>query len=244
MLNEAAIWNQDLDSGSQLDIQYQSQQNTVTDSDEEPLATKRTTTSQKRKKISPIKTIPDKLCYLRRQNISQRKIKKQVARKIIMRRVKEPRGTLKPMWHIVPGGTVTNYTPHTIATDTPKRKDTVIRKIDIALSTETIPEKSKLIEFVAGKTVVEYKRNREKIKKFYLDEKKQKEKQAEEKAKGQQEEPNRAQVIKDNQKVEPGHPRKILQHWSNAQNKERGRREAQKGSHNNRPNAQAHHNLT
>ena len=66
-----------------------------------------------------------------------------------MRRVKEPRGTLKPMWNIIPDGTITNYTPHTIKIDTPKRKDTVIRISDIAIATETIPEKHRLIDFVA-----------------------------------------------------------------------------------------------
>ena len=73
------------------------------------------------------------------------------------------------MWNIIPDGTVTIYTPHTITIDTPKRKDTVIRKSDIAIVTETIPEKPRLIEFVACKTVGKFKRNREKIKKFYLD---------------------------------------------------------------------------
>ena len=162
-----------------------------------------------------------------------------------MRRVKEPWGTLKPMWNKIADGTITNYTLHTITIDTPQRKDTVIRKSDIAIAKETIPEKPRLMEFVACKTVGEYKRNRETIKKFYLDEKKQKKRSRQRrKQKDSKRNLNRAEVNKDNQKLEPGHPRKISQHWSNAQNKERGRREAQKGSHNNRPNAQAHHNLT
>ena len=92
------------------------------------------------------------------------------------------------MWNIIPDGTITNYTPHTITIDTPKRKDTVIRKSDIAIATETIPRKPSLIEFVACKTVDEYKRNKEKIKKFCLDEKKQKEKQTGEQEKEQQDE--------------------------------------------------------
>ena len=77
-----------------------------------------------------------------------------------MRRANEPRGTLKPMWNIIPYGTITNYTPHTITIDTPKRKHTVIRKSDIAIATETIPEKPRFIEFVACETVGEYKRTR------------------------------------------------------------------------------------
>ena len=189
MLSEAAIWNQDSDSEPQLDIQYQSNC-AESDSDEEPLATKRAPTAQKRKTISPKKIVPDKLSITFGDKTSVIvKSKNQVARKTVMRRVKEPRGTFKPMWNIIPDGTITNYTPHTITIDTPKRKDTVIRKSDIAIATETNPDKPRLIEFVACKTVGEYKRNREKIKKFYLDEKKQKEKLAVEQTKQQQDEP-------------------------------------------------------
>ena len=103
--------------------------------------------------------------------------KKNVARKSIARKTKEPRNTLAPQWSIIPDGTITNYTPHTITIDTPLRKNTVIRKNDIAIATETkpIPEKPRLIHMVACKTVGEYKRNQEKIRKFCLDEaKKQK----------------------------------------------------------------------
>ena len=163
MLNEAAIWSQDSDSEPQMDIQYQPQQNMDTDSDEEPLATKHATKAQKRKTSSPIKIVPDKLSIIFGDKTSVIvRSKNQVARKTIMRRAKEPRGTLKPMWNIIPDGTITNYTPHTITIDTPKRKDTVIRKSDIAIATETIPEKPRLIKFVECKTVGEYKRNREK----------------------------------------------------------------------------------
>ena len=187
MLNEAANWSQDSDSEPQMDIQYQPQQNMDTDSDEEPLATKHATTAQKRKTSSPIKIVPDKpsITFGDKTSVIVRS-KNQVARKTIMRRAKEPRGTLKPMWNIIPDGTITNYTPHTITIDTPKRKDTVIRKSDIAIATETIPEKPRLIEFIECKTVGEYKRNREKIKKFYLDEKIQKKKQTGEQEKAQQ----------------------------------------------------------
>ena len=61
MLNEAAIWNQKSDSEPQLDIQNQSPSNSDTESDEQPLVTKRTTTAQKSKTISPINITPDKL---------------------------------------------------------------------------------------------------------------------------------------------------------------------------------------
>ena len=55
--------------------------------------------------------------------------------------------------------------------------------------------------------------------------------------------PNRAQAKNINQ-TQTGHPRKTPQQRSNDQNKEKGKREAQEGSHNNRPNAQALHNST
>ena len=189
MLSEAGIWNKDSDSEPQLDIQYQSNC-AETDSDEEPLITKCAPTALKRKTISPIKIVPDQLSITFGDKPSVIvKSKNQVARKTVMRRVKEPRGTLKTMWKIIPDGTITHYTPQTIIIDTPKRKDTVIRKRDIAIATETILDKPRLIDFVACKTVGEYKRNREKIKKFYLDEKKRKEKLAAEQAKEQQDEP-------------------------------------------------------
>ena len=95
--------------------------------------------------------------------------RKQVARKTLARRATEPRGTLKPLWNIIPDGTITNYSPTTITLDIHNRKDTVIRKNDLAIVNETKP---RLIHFVACKTVREYKRNQEKIKEFLLTEKK------------------------------------------------------------------------
>ena len=56
-----------------------------------------------------------------------------------MRKAKEPRPTLASQWNIIPDGTITGYTPHTVTIDTPNRKNTVIRKNDIAIATETIP---------------------------------------------------------------------------------------------------------
>ena len=82
--------------------------------------------------------------------------KRNVARKTITRKTKELRPTLAPQWNIIPDGTITNYTPHTITVDTPLRKNTVIRKSDIAIATETKP---RLIHMVACKTVGEIKRN-------------------------------------------------------------------------------------
>ena len=72
--------------------------------------------------------------------------KRNVAKKTITRKTKEPRPTLAPQWNIIPDGTITNYTPHTITVDTPFRKNTVIRKSDIVIATETKP---RLIHMVA-----------------------------------------------------------------------------------------------
>ena len=98
--------------------------------------------------------------------------KKNVRGKSIARKTKEARNTLAPQWTILPDGTITKYTPHTITISTPLRKNTVIRKNDIAIATETKPihEKPRLIHMVACKTVGEYKRNQEKTRKFCLDE--------------------------------------------------------------------------
>ena len=53
------------------------------------------------------------------------------------------------MWSIIPDGTKTKYYPHNMTVDTPNRRDTIIRKSDIFIATGTIPEKPRLIEFVA-----------------------------------------------------------------------------------------------
>ena len=77
--------------------------------------------------------------------------------------------------------------PHTITLDTNTRKKTVFRKNDLAIITETKPietvETSRQIHMVAFKTVGKYKRNQEKIKRFYLEEKAKNAKAEEEKAK-------------------------------------------------------------
>ena len=84
---------------------------------------------------------------------------------------------LKPLWSIIPDGTIVDYTPHTITIDTHNRKNTVIRNNDLAISSETRPApqepKLRLINFVACKTIGEYNRNKRKIEKFCLAEKAQ-----------------------------------------------------------------------
>ena len=108
--------------------------------------------------------------------------RRNLARKTIRRKNPEPRRTLKPLWSIIPDGTIVDYTPHTITIDTHNRKNTVIRNNDIAISSETRPlpqeqkqqePKLRLINFVACKTVGEYNRNKRKIEKFCLAEKAQ-----------------------------------------------------------------------
>ena len=108
------------------------------------------------------------------------KLEKNLARKTIRRRVPEPRGTPKPLWSIIPDGTITNYSLHTITIDTHKRKNTVLRKNDISISKETAKiqepmqttilvqkteeSKLRLINFLACKMVGEYNRNKKKYK--------------------------------------------------------------------------------
>ena len=99
------------------------------------------------------------------------KTRKNLSRKSLATKTKEPRHTLAPQWNIFEGGTITGYSPHTITIDTPLRKNTVIRKNGLAIVTEkkalptqkTVENKPRLIHMVACKTVGEYKRNQEKI---------------------------------------------------------------------------------
>ena len=109
--------------------------------------------------------------------------KKSIARKTIIRKAKEPRPALASQWSTIPDGTITGYSPHTVTIITPKRKNTVIRKNDIPITTESIPlpppqpkppeTKPRLISMVACNTVGEYKRNQETIRKFCLEEAKE-----------------------------------------------------------------------
>ena len=105
----------------ELDIQYSSCPPPVTttpleidldDSENKPLSL------TKPRKISPSElhfSIGDKTTKLIFN-------KKNVAWKTIMRKTKEPRPTLAPQWNIIPHGTITGYSPHTITIDTSRRK--------------------------------------------------------------------------------------------------------------------------
>ena len=160
VLTPEEMWRRDGLSEEELDIQCSSCPSPVTatpleidsdDSENIPLSL------TKPRKISPSElpfSIGDKTTKIIYN-------KKNVARKTIMRKTKEPRQTLAPQWNILPDGTISGYSPHTITIDTPRRKNTLIRKNDIAIATETKPlpppePKPRLIHMVACKTAGEY----------------------------------------------------------------------------------------
>ena len=192
VLTMEEIWRRDGNSEDELDIRYRNNEDEpeiperqptqpststhnnqlvdiYTDSDNSenvPLARKQPTHTPTRK-ITPSEihfTLGDKTTkYI--------KSHKNVARKTLARKTKEPRHTLATQWNIIEDGTITGYSPHTITIDTPLRKNTVIRKDHLAIVTEkkplptqqTVENKPRLIHMVACKTVGEYKRNQEKI---------------------------------------------------------------------------------
>ena len=177
MLDQQAMWNFS-DSEPNLGIQYNTPKNSDAESDTIPLARQR---QSKRKQISPIKITPDKLSITFGDTTSALLNKrKQVARKTLMRRAPEPRGTLKSLCNAILDGTINDYTPTTISIDTHNRTNTGIRKSNLAIATKTYQKptqpqenKPRLIHFVACKTVREYNRNKEKMRQFCLEEKKQ-----------------------------------------------------------------------
>ena len=134
MLDQQSMWNFS-DSEPNLDVQYNTPSNSAADSDIIYLARK---ALNKRKLISPIKLTRDKLSIIFGDKTSVLKNKiKQVPRKTLMRRAPEPRGTLKPLWNIIPDGTITEYTPTSISIDTHNRDNARIKKSDLAIATET-----------------------------------------------------------------------------------------------------------
>ena len=168
MLKADTIWNLESDSEPQLDIQFQS---TIDEDDSSDQSTLHNVKKKaiKRKNISPIKIIPDKLMItFGDKTTSIINTRKQIARKTLARKARETRGTLKPLWNIIPDGTITKYSPTTITLDKNTRKDTVVRKNDLAIVNETKP---RLMHFVACKTVREYNRNQEKNKTIFVNRK-------------------------------------------------------------------------
>ena len=162
VLTNEEMWRYDGLSEDNLDIAYTEPENPTPisiDSDESDNMPLR---SQSPRKITPSEihfTIGDKTTTIVN--------KRNLARKTTTRKAKEPRPTFAPQGNIIPDGSVKNYTPHTITFDTPLRKNTVIRKKDIAIATENKP---RLIHMVACKTVGEYKRNQEKLRNFCFEE--------------------------------------------------------------------------
>ena len=155
VLPREIMWDWDNDSEPELNIEYKAQSQPTPhtsdpdDSENAPLL------SHMR---IPGKIIPDKLQITFGDKTSTIIYnRKNIARKSIARKAPEPRGTLKPQWNIIQDGTITNYSPHTITLDTTNRKNTVIRKNNLAIVTEKIhhePEpKPRLIHMLACKTV-------------------------------------------------------------------------------------------
>ena len=184
-LTPAAIWDRDTNSAINLDIQYKQDDQTRQEPQSEESQTSDSSESDNAPLLHSQKgtIIPSKFKFQigdRTTKIDQ--IRRNLARKTIRRKNPEPRRTLKPLWSIIPDGTIVDYTPHTITIDTHNRKNTVIRNNDIAISSETCPlpqeqkqqePKLRLINFAACETVGEYNRNKRKIEKFCLAEKAQ-----------------------------------------------------------------------
>ena len=105
--------------------------------------------------------------------------KENIARKTIARKTNPAtRGYLKPQWNIIPDGTITNCTPHTITFDTNNPQNTVIRQNDLAIVTQTALNQAKtvtefkprLTDMVACKTVNECHSKQRKLNRFYFEE--------------------------------------------------------------------------
>ena len=135
------------DSKPELDIQYNEEQQEESpgmsqeldseDSENTPCLSQKSASG----KTSPIKPTTSKLETTFGDKTQTVIIdKKNVARKAIARRAPEPSGTLKALWNIIPDGTITKYSPHTITLDTPKRKIAVIRLNELAIITEKNPD--------------------------------------------------------------------------------------------------------
>ena len=179
-LTPAAIWDRDTNSEKNLDIQYRQDEQTLQESQSEESQVSDTSESDNAPLLPSQKgtIIPSKFKFqIGDKSTIIDQTRRNLARKTIRRKNPEPRGTLKPLWSIIPDGTIVDYSPHTITIDTHNRKNTVIRNNDIAISSETRPlpqePKLRLINFVACKTIGEYNRNKRKIEKFCLAEKAQ-----------------------------------------------------------------------
>ena len=141
------IWKRDGESEEDLDIRYRSDSNdegqqsptlpnstptgiqgqpeviSSDDSENVPLAI-----APRTQKLSR-KIYPSEIHFTIGDNTTKFiKTHKNIARKSLARKTKEPRHKLAPQWNIIQNGTITDYTPHTITIDTPLRKNAVLRK--------------------------------------------------------------------------------------------------------------------
>ena len=154
VLTQEEMWRRDGLSEEELDIQYSSCPHPVTttpleidsdDSENTPLSL------TKPRKISPSElhfSIGDKTTKI----ISN---KKYVARKTIIRKNKEPRPTIAPQWSIIPDGTITGYSPHTITIYTTRRNNTVIRQNDAKICTPPSSIRSDSISDLNEEDIIE-----------------------------------------------------------------------------------------
>ena len=119
-LTNEELWMRDGNSEDELDIQYKpSATNTNTppeiDSDDSENVPLINTPSRKIRPSELHFSIGDhttKIVYH----------KKNIARKTVMRKAEEPRPTLASQWNLIPDGTITGNSPHTVTVDTPKQK--------------------------------------------------------------------------------------------------------------------------
>ena len=145
VLTQEETWRRDGLSEFELDIQYATTPQNTTTPPETDTTTPLEIDSEDSENLTLAQLQPRKISlseiHFSIEDKTTKKIynKKNVARKKIMRKAMEPRPTLAPQWNIIPDGTITDYSPHTITIDTPRRKNTIIRKNDIAIATETKP---------------------------------------------------------------------------------------------------------
>ena len=135
------IWRRDGESENELDIRYQSDNenddlhpvtptNTPPTGYEQPIdvtssdgSENRPLATTSRASKSPRKIYPSEIHFtIGDKTTKYIKTRKNVARKSLSRKTKEPRNTLAPQWNIIQDGTISNYSPHTITIDTPIRK--------------------------------------------------------------------------------------------------------------------------
>ena len=194
------IWKRDRESEEDLDIRYRSDSND--EGQQSPTLPNTTPTGNQgqpevissddsenvslgiapRTQKLPRKIYPSEIHFTIGDKTT--KTRKNIARKSLARKTKEPRHKLEPQWNIIQDGIITDYTPHKITIDTPLRKNTVIGKSHLALVNEQKPipeitteqQKPRLIHMVACKTIGDYNWNQEKVKKFCLEEAKQQKK--------------------------------------------------------------------